>query len=64
MAHKSFEPDGGVVNWLGWQVGLLLVTGIPLGVLIIAVCWPQRTPKDRSVRAIRERIDNEDAGGD
>ncbi|WP_460700315.1 hypothetical protein [Nocardia thraciensis] len=52
------------MNWLGWQVGLLLVTGIPLGVLIIAVCWPQRTPKDRSVRAIRERIDNEDAGGD
>ncbi|RDI42512.1 hypothetical protein [Nocardia mexicana] len=52
------------MSWFGWQVGLLLVIGIPLGVLIIAVYWPQRPPKDRSVRAIRDRIDDEDAEGD
>lgn len=46
---------------LACQAGLLVVTGIPLGVLVITVCWPQQTPKDRSVQAIRKRIEHEDA---
>ncbi|MFJ1457930.1 hypothetical protein [Nocardia sp. N2S4-5] len=48
------------MNVLGWQVGLVIVIGIPLVVFAIAVLWPQRTPEDKSVRGIRDRIEGED----
>ncbi|RDI49924.1 hypothetical protein DFR68_106362 [Nocardia mexicana] len=51
------------MNGLDWEVGLLVVTGIPLVVLMIAVLWPQRMPRDRSVRAIRDRIEREGSEG-
>lgn len=35
--------------------------GVPLAVLIGVVCWPERIPKDRSVAAIRKRIEDEDS---
>lgn len=45
----------------GWiLVGWLVVIGLPLAVLVAAILWPQRTPKDRTVEAIRRRIE----GGD
>ncbi|WP_280382342.1 hypothetical protein [Nocardia wallacei] len=44
-----------------WPIGLFVVIAIPLGVAAAAVFWPQRIPKDRSVEAIRDRIEHEDA---
>ncbi|MBB5915444.1 hypothetical protein BJY24_004356 [Nocardia transvalensis] len=44
---------------LDWQVGLVIAIGIPLVVIAGCAFWPQRPPKGRSVRAIRERIDRE-----
>ncbi|WP_433714625.1 hypothetical protein ACQP2U_11255 [Nocardia sp. CA-084685] len=41
---------------LGWAV----VFGLPLIVFIVAVFWPERIPKDRTVQAIRQRIESED----
>lgn len=41
---------------LGWMV----VLGLPFGVLLVAVFWPERAPKDRTVEAIRQRIETED----
>ncbi|WP_327096712.1 hypothetical protein OIE68_43600 [Nocardia vinacea] len=42
---------------LGW----IVVFGLPLIVFIAALFWPERIPKDRTVQAIRQRI--EDEGG-
>jgi|GEM_PF-3947004 len=47
----------------GVEFGLVLAVGLPLAVLIGALCWPSRIPKDRTVHAIRRRIEKEDAGG-
>lgn len=47
---------------VGWQVGLVVVIGIPLGVFAIAVLWPQRTPEEKSVRGIRDRVEREEDG--
>ena len=41
---------------LGWVV----VLGLPFGVLVAVLFWPERVPKDRSVEAIRQRIEAED----
>ncbi|WP_435592032.1 hypothetical protein [Nocardia sp. bgisy118] len=45
---------------LGW----VLVFGLPAAAFIAALVWPERIPKDRTVKAIRERIEHEDAGTD
>lgn len=42
---------------LGWVVAF----GVPLAVALWAAFWPERTPDDRSVEAIRQRIEDEDA---
>ncbi|MET9283899.1 hypothetical protein ABZ894_05210 [Nocardia beijingensis] len=42
---------------LGW----VLVFALPGVVLVAVICWPERLPKDRTVEAIRQRI--EDEGG-
>ncbi|MEG8179414.1 hypothetical protein GZH49_12835 [Nocardia terpenica] len=44
-----------------WRTGLFIVIGIPLAVFVVAVFWPQRMPKRRSVQAIRERVDQDGA---
>jgi hypothetical protein len=45
----------------GWTVfGLILAIGLPLAVLIGALCWPTRIPKGRTVDGIRRRIEDED----
>ncbi len=45
----------------GWIVaGIAVAVGLPLGVLIAVLVWPERIPKDRSVEAIRQRIESED----
>ncbi|WP_433524726.1 hypothetical protein ACQPZ2_06495 [Nocardia pseudovaccinii] len=44
---------------LGWVVAI----GLPLAVTVAVIVWPERIPKDRSVRGIRERIEYEDRGG-
>lgn len=41
---------------LGW----VLVFALPGAVLIAVVCWPERLPKDRTVEAIRQHIEDED----
>ncbi|MEV6139848.1 hypothetical protein AB0L63_28145 [Nocardia sp. NPDC051990] len=41
---------------LGW----VAVVGIPLIVFIAAVLWPERIPKDRTVEAIRKRVEVDD----
>ncbi len=43
----------------GWVVAI----GLPLAVTVGAIVWPERIPKDRTVRRIRERIEHEDTGG-
>ncbi|WP_460699939.1 hypothetical protein [Nocardia thraciensis] len=45
---------------MSWQVGLIVVVAIPLVVLVLAMAWPERLPKDRTVQAIRDRIKRED----
>jgi hypothetical protein len=46
----------------GWIVlGWLVVIGLPLGVLVAVILWPEHIPKDRTVEAIRRRIEAEDA---
>ncbi|MFI6367546.1 hypothetical protein ACIBG0_32905 [Nocardia sp. NPDC050630] len=45
---------------LDWHIGLVVAVCIPLGVFVVAVFWPQRMPKEKSVQAIRERIERED----
>ncbi len=44
---------------LGWVVAI----GLPLAVTVGVIVWPERIPKNRSVRGIRERIECEDTGG-
>lgn len=39
----------------GWIVAI----GLPLAVVVGVIVWPERVPKDRSVQAIRERIERE-----
>lgn len=46
----------GVWLTLGW----VAVIGLPLGVLVAVILWPERIPKDRSVDGIRKRIETED----
>ncbi|WP_433714620.1 hypothetical protein ACQP2U_11230 [Nocardia sp. CA-084685] len=41
---------------LGW----VIVLGLPLTVVLAVIFWPERIPKDRTVRAIRQRIEDED----
>lgn len=44
----------------GWtMLGWVAVFGLPLMVLVATILWPERTPKDRSVEAIRRRIEDE-----
>ncbi|MEG8177019.1 hypothetical protein GZH49_00525 [Nocardia terpenica] len=44
----------------GWQLGLAVAIGIPLGVLLAMVTpWPRRILKHRSAQAIRERVEHE-----
>ncbi|GEM31171.1 hypothetical protein NN3_21780 [Nocardia neocaledoniensis NBRC 108232] len=43
---------------LGWT----LVIGLPLAVVVGVILWPEQIPQDRTVDAIRDRIDREDAG--
>lgn len=40
--------------------GLVVAVGLPLAVLIGAIFWPERTPSDRTVKAIRRRIEDKD----
>ncbi|MCP9621765.1 hypothetical protein NMK54_16535 [Nocardia otitidiscaviarum] len=45
----------------GWIVlGWIIVFGLPSAVLVAVVWWPERIPKDRTVEAIRQRIEDED----
>ncbi|WP_454198483.1 hypothetical protein [Nocardia sp. Marseille-Q1738] len=46
------------MSWV--DVGIAVAVGLPLGVLIAVIFWPERIPKDRSVEAIRQRIEDED----
>ncbi|RDI44514.1 hypothetical protein [Nocardia mexicana] len=46
----------------GWLTfGFVIAIGLPLTVLVAVICWPERTPEDRTVEAIRRRVENEDA---
>ncbi len=45
----------------GWIfLGWLVVIGLPSAVLAGAILMPQRVSKDRTVQAIRRRIEDED----
>lgn len=41
---------------LGWVVAI----GLPLAVTVGVIVWPERIPKDRTTREIRERSKRED----
>ncbi|MEU2087522.1 hypothetical protein [Nocardia beijingensis] len=41
-------------------LGFIVAIGLPLVVLALAILWPERIPKDRTVNAIRQRIEGED----
>ncbi|MEG8182083.1 hypothetical protein [Nocardia terpenica] len=47
-------------DWV--TLGLLLLASLTVSVVVylVAVLWPQRLPKDRSVQEIRRRIEEED----
>lgn len=45
-------------TWI--NVGIAVAIGLPLGVLIAVLVWPERIPKDRTVEAIKRRIEDED----
>ncbi|WP_330251791.1 hypothetical protein OG874_37615 [Nocardia sp. NBC_00565] len=46
----------------GWiMLGLMLASGLPLGVVVAVIVWPERIPKDRTVEAIRERVEAEES---
>ncbi|WP_280305085.1 hypothetical protein [Nocardia neocaledoniensis] len=38
----------------------IVVFGLPTTVLFAAILWPQRIPEDRTVDAIRRRVERED----
>ncbi|MFD6394527.1 hypothetical protein [Nocardia sp. NPDC060259] len=40
-------------------LGFVVAVGLPLAVLLGVIVWPERIPKDRTVEAIRARIENE-----
>ncbi|MFF0454726.1 hypothetical protein [Nocardia africana] len=44
---------------ISWEGGLVIVIAIPTVVFIAAWIWPQRVPKDKSVSAIRDRVEGE-----
>ncbi|WP_157187341.1 hypothetical protein [Nocardia vinacea] len=44
---------------LGWVVAI----GLPLAVTVAVIVWPERIPKERTVREIRERIERGGTGG-
>ncbi|MEU0875992.1 MULTISPECIES: hypothetical protein [Nocardia] len=41
-------------------LGFVVAVGLPLVVLVACVFWPERIPPDRTVEAIRARIEDED----
>ncbi|WP_157556944.1 hypothetical protein [Nocardia acidivorans] len=43
--------------WLA--LGWIAVVGVPLAVFVAVILWPERIPKDRTVQAIRHRIEAE-----
>ncbi|WP_280269173.1 hypothetical protein [Nocardia wallacei] len=48
--------SGGMWIVLGWVV----VFALPLAVWLWAMFWPERIPPDRTVEAIRRRVEDED----
>lgn len=45
----------------GWlTLGWVTVFGLPLGVALGVIFWPERIAKDRTVEAIRQRIESEE----
>ncbi|MET8877376.1 hypothetical protein [Nocardia sp. NPDC004604] len=42
---------------LGWMIVFVL----PLTVVFAAIFWPERIPKDRTVEAIRRRVESEES---
>ncbi|GAB2686434.1 hypothetical protein [Nocardia thraciensis] len=46
----------------GWlALGFVIAIGLPLTVMVAVIWWPERTSEDRSVEAIRQRVEDEDA---
>ncbi|MFD6158050.1 hypothetical protein ACFWF7_10625 [Nocardia sp. NPDC060256] len=44
----------------GWvTLGWVIVFALPLAVGLLAILWPERIPKDRTVDGIRQRIQDE-----
>ncbi|WP_431972036.1 hypothetical protein [Nocardia sp. bgisy134] len=43
--------------------GWVVVIGLPLAVTVGVIVWPDRIPKGRIAREIRERIERKDTGG-
>lgn len=44
----------------GWIVlGWIIVFGLPLSVVVAVILWPESIPEDRTVKAIRRRIEDE-----
>lgn len=45
----------------GWVVlGWVIVLGLPMAVVVVVICWPTGIPKDRTVRAIARRIEDDE----
>lgn len=45
------------MSWI--EVGITVAVGLPLLVIVAAICWPQRIPKGRSVEDITQRVEEE-----
>jgi hypothetical protein len=41
----------------------IIVFALPVAVIIAAILWPERIPPDRTVDAIRRRVEEEDGPG-
>ncbi|MGK8522192.1 hypothetical protein ACRS6B_11840 [Nocardia asteroides] len=42
------------------MLGFVVAIGLPLVVFVLAIVWPPRIPLDRTVEAIRQRIEEGD----
>ncbi|MEV5835092.1 hypothetical protein [Nocardia sp. NPDC052112] len=44
----------------GWiTLGWVAVIGLPLAVGVAVILWPERIPKERTMEAIRQRVEDE-----
>ncbi len=57
VGHQGQAIRGMSDGWI--EVGIAVAIGLPLGVLVGTIYWPERIPKGRSVEDIKRRVEEE-----